>query len=430
MIFHSNKLKTSLPVRSEIFYDERNRILADVILELLTSFDEDEGLDPVILNHHLGELQLLDRVGGLVYLNDIYTEDLWGSAVNINQYVQILDKLHERRESRIAGYDLLRGSSDPQVCPQEIARQAQQRVEQAAPDPQLVDQTSSSTTTVELVRAEYAAAKELAAAGRRYAGLDTGFIELSERLNGLRKSELTILGARPGVGKTTLALEIACHASRQEQARVGVISLEMSQAQIGRRVIDLLGGLDPARHARGLLNADEELRKSAAENELARMDLRVYSGCQHPEKLTEIVRSHSCDLWIVDHLHMIRGERSSSRHNEITEYCQQLKDLTVGQEVPMLLLCQLNRDLEKTLDKRPHIEHLRESGSIEECADNVLLLWRPGIYPELIAREPGLETLVEINAAKLRYGVPGPIPLEWDPAKAIFKNRDRRLEFV
>ena len=433
MIHRSQSLTQSRPIRPGIFYDERNAIIGEQVLELSQGLGPEEGIDLLILSHYLQEIDLLERAGGPGYLADVCSQDYYDSAVSLNQYLTILDELYMRRQHRRIGQRLIEASGNLHQDPQEIAQKTAELMTRGATPPDLqTDASARSNVTVALVQAAYAEAKELAQSGRKYAGIDTGFHQLSDRLNGLRKAELTILGARPSIGKTTLALQIACHAARHESVRVGILSLEMSQAQIGRRLIDLLGGLDPNRHGRGLLTPEEELLKGAAETELGTMDIRIYSGCQQIDALTSVLMANpEIDLWIVDHLHLIRGADRNSRHDEITGFCQILKDITITQDVPILCLAQLNRKLEERADKKPMVEHLRESGSIEECADNVLLLWRPGCYPELLRQDPQFKTLVEIYATKLRYGQPGTVFLDWENDRAIFLNEQiKRPQFI
>lgn len=275
-------------------------------------------------------------------------------------------------------------------------------------------------------------AKALADQGRTFAGLDTGFEMLNDALNGLCPGELTVLGARPSIGKTTLALQMAVNVAKQDKVKVGIVSLEMTRTQMGTRIACIEASLNPEKQRKGLLTDQEAERFVEATKVIARLPMCFYCEDRTIEGIAErIRREKDVALWIVDHLHRIVGGTAERDHERLGGYAHALADLAVTSQKHILLVSQLNRGSEDKADHRPQISDLRGSGSIEEHAVNVLLLHRPGFYTDMReqfkgkGKEAELAALIgvaEIHAEKLRFGLVGMRDLAWDQHTASFKN--------
>ena len=205
-----------------------------------------------------------------------------------------------------------------------------------------------------------------------------------------------------------------------------LLTTEMTQRQIGSRMACILAGIDPLRQQHGQLSAYDRERFVHAVSEYALLPINVFGDARSmPEIERRLRQDEGAGLWVIDHLHRIQGSPSKSSHERLTDFVFRIKDLALELEVPILLLAQLNRNVEARTDKKPQLGDLRESGAIEEHADNVIMIYRPGHYRDL--RDRGFaETEVLILAEKTRFGPVGTFPLVWVPDRAMFANPDWR----
>lgn len=288
---------------------------------------------------------------------------------------------------------------------------------------------SSTSYTGMLAEKRYHEAKALKDSGRRYAGIDCGFDPISQKLNGLLPGELTVLAARPGVGKSTLAMQISLAAAQKEGAKVGYFTLEMTAEQIAIRLVSILAGVSSQAVLAGELSAAEERLYAEASAAYKRLPIYLFDSIRTTQDMRAIVSQWpQIDLWIVDHLHRIAGTEPEERHR-IGNAAENLSNLAVDINKHVLLLSQLNRDCESRTDKEPQLSDLRASGTIEEVAANVLMIYRPGFYEDIRGRHrqnpaalEEVERQATILVEKCRFGVPGPVSLAWVPEHGIFAN--------
>ncbi len=249
-------------------------------------------------------------------------------------------------------------------------------------------------------------------------GLATGLRDLDNLTCGLQPSELTVLAGRPSMGKTAFALSIAENAALIEKQAVGIFSLEMSSDALVRRLLCSHARVDAQAMRRGFLSGKDMLKLAHAAGRLSDADIYIddLPGATNLElraRARNMKARFDIKLLIIDYLQLLQATtgRGESRQQEVSDISRSLKSLARELEIPVLVLSQLNRGPEDRPDRRPRLADLRESGAIEQDADLVILIMRPGAYPDLTEDDPHLENMVYVNVAKQRNGPTGEIKL-------------------
>lgn len=262
-------------------------------------------------------------------------------------------------------------------------------------------------------------------------GIPTGYKELDSMLGGLQKSDLIILAARPSMGKTGLALDIARNVAVREKQPVGVVSLEMSKDQLGDRLLCAEAGVDLWKMRTGKLQNDEDFaRIGRAMGELAEAPLFIDDSASSNimeirTKARRLQMEHGIELLVVDYLQLMEGRASTdNRVQEIAEISRGLKSIARELNIPILALSQLSRAVEQLSPPIPKLSHLRESGSIEQDADVVMFIYREEYY----RRDTERKNIADVIIAKHRNGPTGQIELFFDVEKASFKNLETRFD--
>ena len=279
---------------------------------------------------------------------------------------------------------------------------------------------------------DYAGMVILHEQGRHYAGLDCGFPDVNNMLNGFRVEEMTVLAARPSIGKTTMALQLAYNVAKIAGKHAGVWSSEMSRKQLGGRLLQIVSGVDADQFRKGCLTPMGKQLMMEAANILAALPMTIYEtpGLTVPRfcAMAEQLRARQdVGLLVIDHLHRMDGPGNSAYERQ-SAISQGLRDYSLPTGSPhLLVLAQLSRKPEERPDKRPQLADLRDAGGIEQDAVNTLLLHRPGFYPEIRAQwerkgenVASLISHAELIAGKTRFGPTGEIMLQWDPTRARF----------
>jgi replicative DNA helicase len=259
-------------------------------------------------------------------------------------------------------------------------------------------------------------------------GIPTGFLDLDKLLGGLQRSDLIIVAARPGVGKTSLMLNIALSAARRFHQRVAIFTLEMSNEQIVQRLVSAETGIDSQRLRLGDLHEDEwplfvQATSALSDALIFVDDTPSISALQLRTKARRLHAEHGLDLIIIDYLQLMTGDqRTENRVQEISYLSRSLKGLARELHVPVLVASQLSRAVEQRSDKRPVLSDLRESGSIEQDADIVMFIYRDDVYDEDSERK----NLAELIVAKHRNGPTGSVELYFQKNLTQFKNALKR----
>ncbi|MCC6487548.1 MAG: replicative DNA helicase, partial [Candidatus Hydrogenedentes bacterium] len=265
-----------------------------------------------------------------------------------------------------------------------------------------------------------------------YTGLPSGFHRLDELLSGFQKSDMIILAARPSVGKTAFALNIASNAAIREKKSVLVFSLEMSKEQLVQRLLCMEGQIDSKRLRTGFLAKSEFPKLQLAAGKLNAAPIYIddtpnISILELRSKARRHAAQHGVDLLIIDYLQLMRAPgRTESRQTEIAEISRSVKGIARELRVPVIALSQLSREAEKDDTGAPKLSHLRESGAIEQDADVVLMLSRPPAYKrgggDDEEEQPAHENLIHVNIAKQRNGPTGKLDLMFDRNIQRFKD--------
>ena len=414
--------------------------------------------EPIVLVERFRRDPGFEELGGLRYLADLV--DRAPPAANAADYARVIHDLALRRELiRLGGDISAHATGDADASARDQIEQAEQQLYA------LAETGSSSTGFMNFADALRGAVDMAAEAYSRdggLAGLSTGLIDLDKILGGLHPSDLVILAARPSMGKSSLAMNIAFHAARhyawepqvdgsKKTVNGGVVaffSLEMSAEQLAMRLLAEVSGVPSDRVRKGEIDASEfgQVRDAALEIQEAPLFIDDTGGipmAQLAARARRLKRTTGLDLLVVDYLQLITtGGRSDNRVQEVSEITQSLKALAKELSVPVIALSQLSRQVENREDKKPQLADLRESGSIEQDADVVMFIYREAYYksrtepregtPEHLAWQEDMDKIrhiAELIIGKQRHGPIGTVKLHFDENITKFGNLAREGRF-
>lgn len=273
---------------------------------------------------------------------------------------------------------------------------------------------------------------EIAKNGGKIKGISTGIKEFDQLTNGLQNSDLILLAARPGVGKTSFALNIAINACLTQNKTCAIFSLEMPRVQLAQRAICSVAKVSMSKAKKGTLSTQDWKYIWSANKKLS--DAKIYiddSSMNRPsdilDKCRRLKREKGLDIVVIDYLQLMTGmTKTDNRQQEISEITRYLKITAKELNVPIILLSQLSRAIEQRKDHKPMLSDLRESGAIEQDADIVLFIDNPDKYNDIVnPNEPGI---CELVVAKHRNGETGNIKMRWVPEYTLFVDPDKRIE--
>ena len=270
-----------------------------------------------------------------------------------------------------------------------------------------------------------------AAGGEKVPGLSTGFSAVDSKINGLNDSDLLLLAARPGMGKTSMALNVALSAAKESGKTVAIFSLEMSREQLVTRLIATEGLVENTRLVTGNLRESDWVKIAEAASALSRTDIRIDDNplLTVADMNAKCRRLDNLGLVVIDYLQLMtsaggKGYSGENRQQAVSDISRMLKIMAKELQVPVLCLSQLSRANEKREDKRPVLSDLRESGAIEQDADIVMFLYRDDYYNE----DSEKRNIAECIIAKNRHGETGKVPLRWMPEYTAFGTLESRYD--
>ena len=270
-----------------------------------------------------------------------------------------------------------------------------------------------------------------ASGGKTLPGLSTGLSDVDAKINGLNKSDLLLLAARPGMGKTSMALNVALSAAKESGKTVAIFSLEMSREQLVTRLIASEGLVENTRLVTGNLRESDWQRIAEAASSLSRMDIRIDDNplLTVADMNAKCRRLENLGLVVIDYLQLMtsaggKGYSGENRQQAVSDISRMLKIMAKELQVPVLCLSQLSRANEKRDDKRPMLSDLRESGAIEQDADIVLFLYRDDYYNS----DSEKRNVAECIVAKNRHGETGKVELRWMPEYTAFGTLENRYD--
>ena len=360
-------------LRPDNFYDERHRKIYECCLGL---YEERVPIDVLTVAERLKKIKFLKEVGGATYLAELANKV--PTAAHVEHYGRIVKESATKRSLMTAASKLLDLSLDEGLNADELLDKAEAEVFSLTQR-----YLSQSFTQVKDALAEsFDRLDELHKRGEGLRGAPTGFKDLDDTLAGMQKSNLIILAARPGIGKTSLALNIAQNLAVKYKRPVGFFSLEMSKEELVDRLLVVQADIDAWRLKTGKLDDEDFTKLSNAMGELAEAPLYIddtpaLSILEMRTKARRLqVEAGGIDLLVVDYLQLARSRQLENRVQEVSEISQGLKNLARELKIPILAISQLSRAVESRGGKRPQLSDLRESGSIEQDADVVMFIWK------------------------------------------------------
>ncbi len=405
-----------LILRPDDFYADAHRKLYSHVVAM---HDAGKRIDPTLLVERLKQAGDFEAIGGAAYIAEVvHAVPVAAHAVH---YAQIVREKATLRALIHATTEILRVAYDPVLEAKDLVNQAEEKIF-AVSDERSTD--SVSTMHDVLVAAFEQIDHRLEHGGAT--GIPTGFVELDNLTGGLHDEELVILAARPSMGKTALATNIADYVAVQANVGTLFVSLEMSRLELAQRMLCGRGEIDGRKFRTGYLSGEDRDKLVKASAELSKAPLFIddtpsrnvteISACARRLK-----RKANLGLIIIDYLQLIEPENARDpRQEQVAKMTRQLKHAARKLKVPILCLAQLNRQAEET---RPRLSHLRESGAIEQDADVVMFIHREdfGMSREE-AREKDLLGKADLMVAKQRNGATGDVKLHWFPEYTRFKS--------
>jgi replicative DNA helicase len=401
----------------------KHQIIFGVMSELQ---QRGEKIDRVTVFDALVKKDLADACDGLSYL--ISLDDGLPRIPNLDAYCRIvLEKANLRRLAYL-GQSLLDRACRGEEDSSQIVSEINPRLLEAATDPG----QKRLVTAAEIFEAYPGGINALLSGGRRGDGLETGFPRFDQMTSGLHKGELIILAARPSMGKTALAMNIAAFCALKRRKTAAVFSLEMSKESLLTRLLCAQARVDSQRFRGGFLNQAERLRLAAAASEIAAAPLFLDDSAgialaDIHSRLRRLKLANALDLVVIDYLQLMSlPGRSENRNAELGALTRGLKLMAKDLDVPLIVLSQLSRAVETRVgDHRPILSDLRESGNIEQDADLVVFIFRPEIYkPE----RADLRGKAELITAKQRNGPTGTVKVVFLRDFTLFANPTSELD--
>ena len=401
-------------LHAEDFYKPVHQIIFEAVGAL---FDGNQPIDAVTVADRLRRTGELDRVGGAGYLATLL--DGVPTTSNVAYYSEIVSETASRRR-------LLRAGSLLGVYAMQTERRIEDVLDAAEAEVFRVAerQVGDGLAPVgPLLQATLERIEELGARGGDITGLATGFRDLDRRLAGLQPANLVVIAARPSMGKTSLAMNIAQNVAEHD-GTVALFTLEMSREEVVQRLLSAMAGVDSHRLRTGQLTPDLWNRVVRETSRLYQMPFFVDDSSDLTvtsirAKCRRLARKRGLALVIVDYLQLMQGPGSSeNRQQEIADISRSLKNLARELRIPVIAVSQLNRALEQRENKRPRLGDLRESGAIEQDADIVMFIYRDDYY------NPGSDQpgVAEVNIAKHRSGAVGTIMMNYAAEFTRFRN--------
>ena len=406
-------------VTEDMFYSDKNRTIFNAIMNL---YKNNDPIDLTTVKAELDKKKSLNEIGGITYLMEVI--DSVVTAANLSYYIKILKDHAVRRNLINTATDIVTNAyNDENISG--LLDEAERNILNVV----RVRQTSEFVPIHEILRRAQERLEELAKSKSDITGIRTGFYDLDKATAGLHGGELIILAARPGMGKTAFALNIATNAAFSTDKAIAIFNLEMSAEMLVNRMIASVGGIDSYKLSTGRLEHNDWKRYNEAMSKLANTNIFIEDNASitAPEIKAKCRRLASqpkgLGLVVIDYLQLVTtgSNRIESRQVEVSEISRSLKTMALELDVPVIALAQLSRSVDKRENKEPALVDLRESGSLEQDADLVLFLNRKDYYE---AKTEKKETIVPIDViiAKHRKGSTGLYRLLFELNMSNFKN--------
>ena len=410
-------------LKADFFYREDNKLIFEGIINL---FNKSEPIDLVTVKDELTSMGVFDKIGGFEYLATL--PDKVPTTSNVQKYIEIVEEKATLRNLIKTANEIIELGYDQTEDVDDIMAGAEKKIFDI-----IQKKNQKSYTPIKDVLIDsFTKLEELYNQKSKITGVPTGFADLDDKTAGLHGSDLILVAARPAMGKTAFALNIAAHAAIKEKVPVAIFNLEMSKEQLVNRILCMEAMVDSNKVRTGKLEEDDWSKLASVVGPMS--DAGIYIDDTPGISITEIrtkcrklKMEKDIGLVVIDYIQLIQGSgsrKNGSREQEIAEISRSLKILAKELNVPVIALSQLSRAVESRPDHRPMLSDLRESGSIEQDADIVMFLYRDDYYnPDSEEKD-----ISEVIIAKHRAGSTGTIKLLWMGNYTKFVNLARGYE--
>ena len=407
-------------LKPEDFYLQQNQ---EIYAAIYTMFNFSQTIDPVTVLDKLKELGLYHD-NSRDYIMQLM--EITPTAANVVRYANIVKEKSMLRGLGQAAADITEMVYDEVGTPSEMLESAEKKI-YALRNGEHGDSLEPISTTLHKV---FDHLTELSQSDSMIPGLSTGLRDLDIKINGLNKSDLLLIAARPAMGKSAFSLNIALNVAKKYNKTVAMFNLEMSREQLAMRLLACESFVDAQKMATGKLSEDEWSKLCMASSSLSQTDIRIDDNpsITVAEMNAKCRRLDNLGLVVIDYLQLMTGSgygrNSENRVTVVGEISRALKIMAKELNVPVVCLSQLSRAVESRTDKRPIMSDLRESGAIEQDADAILFLYRDEYYNENTDDKGMAECIVSKN----RHGETGTVKLQWVPQYQHFSDREWKHE--
>ena len=406
-------------LKDEDFYREDNKVIYGAIMNL---YNRGEPVDIITLKDELVSLGKFEAVGGLEYLAEL--PEKVPTTANVDKYIKIVEEksmlrtlIKTANELIVLGYDQTQDVEDIMDVAEKKIFNVMQRKNQ-----------KGYSSMKDILVESFTQLEELYNRKQHITGVPTGFADLDYKTAGLHNSDLILVAARPAMGKSAFALNIASYAAVKANVPVAIFSLEMSKEQMGNRILCSEAMVDSNKVRTGKIEDEDWAKLAMASGELSESQIFIddtpgISIMEIRAKCRKMKLEKNIGLVVIDYLQLVQGssKKGGSREQEISEISRSLKILAKEINVPVIALSQLSRAPEQRPDHRPMLSDLRESGAIEQDADIVMFLYRDDYYNE----DSEKKNIAEVIIAKHRAGSTGTVELLWLGNYTKFANIEK-----
>ena len=413
-------------LKEDMFYRDDNKTIYSAILSL---YAKAEPIDIITVKAELVSIGMFEKVGGLEYL--VALPEKVPTTANVEKYIRIVEEKAMLRSLIKYANEMVALGYDETEEVDSIMEIAEKKIFDLSQKKNQRGYTSIKDVLVE----SFAELERLYNQKGAITGVPTGFADLDSRTSGFHKSDLVIIAARPAMGKSAFAINIATNAALQANVPVIIFNLEMSKEQVGNRILCSEAMVDSNKVRTGKIEEEEWVKLATASGRLSEAPIYIddtpgITVTEIRAKCRKLKMEKGIGLVVIDYLQLVQGsgKKNSSREQEISEISRSLKILAKELEVPVIALSQLSRAAEQRKeDHRPMLSDLRESGAIEQDADIVIFLYRDDYYNENSEKK----NVAEVILAKHRGGSTGTVELAWLGNYTKFANLDthRREKF-
>lgn len=406
----------------DMFFSDANRKIFEAIYNL---HEAKKPIDMTTLTNELEKNNTLALIGGMEYLSEVV--DAIVSAANLEYYINIVQEKYLRRRLIEVSTNITTSAYEEETNTSDVIDNAEKQIFTVTKERKASELKSIS----EVLRSTQERLEFLAQNGSAITGLPTGFTDLDILTSGLHENELIIIAARPAMGKTAFALNLAVNAALSTPKAVAIFNMEMGAEQLAERMIASVGGIDQNKLKTGRLDDKDWQKVNEAMSELGETNLYIedISGITVGDIRAKCRRLATSEkglaLVLIDYLQLIQGSSryAGNRQQEVSEISRSLKTMALELKVPVIALAQLSRNVELREDKRPIMSDLRESGSIEQDADIVAFLYRDDYYNPDSKNLSSNTSITELIIGKHRSGNTGTVELLFEKNLSNFGNR-------